>query len=205
MAISLPRLEVLDRTALPSFITPIKRIHEISDVPDFLVSEAYRDIGLFIMQLNHAVCPRNRKDTLFPLTFTIPSKHDPSAPVESLRALLAEIESLIEDAPPAPGPRRFGNLSFRTWQLLLEGRVEGMLAKGALGNTIAAVGGDNALKEIKNYLLGSFGSAQRLDYGTGHELSFIAFLGCLWKLGHFKTDKADVEIEREIVFSVMET
>jgi serine/threonine-protein phosphatase 2A activator len=33
-----------------------------------------------------------------------------------------------------------------------------------------------ALVEILPYFVGSFGSAQRLDYGTGHELSFAAFL-----------------------------
>ncbi|OAR00649.1 hypothetical protein LLEC1_02419, partial [Akanthomyces lecanii] len=73
----------------------------------------------------------------------------------------------------------------------------------ALGEPTMA-GSAAARAEIKSYLLGGFGSAQRLDYGTGHELSFVAFLGCLWKLGHFKTDKPEVEVEREIVFSVIQ-
>jgi serine/threonine-protein phosphatase 2A activator len=36
--------------------------------------------------------------------------------------------------------------------------------------------GVDANAELKEYLLGSFGSPQRLDYGTGHELSFVAFI-----------------------------
>ncbi|KAM3440369.1 hypothetical protein NHJ13734_003308 [Beauveria thailandica] len=204
MATALTRLAVLDRTALPEFINPVKRIHESGDVSEFLTSLAYRDIGIFIMQLNHAVCPRRRQDTPVPQTFIIPAKNQPGAPVVALQELLADIERLIDQAPPAPGPRRFGNLSFRTWHTLLEDRVDAILEAGVLGETIAAAGGEAAREEIKSYLLGAFGSSQRLDYGTGHELSFVAFLGCLWKLGHFKTEQEEAEVEREIVFSIIE-
>jgi len=37
-----------------------------------------------------------------------------------------------------------------------------------------------ALMEITPYFVGAFGSGQRLDYGTGHELSFAAFLCTLF-------------------------
>lgn len=36
--------------------------------------------------------------------------------------------------------------------------------------------------ELSAYILGSFGEPSRLDYGTGHELSFCAFLLCCLKL-----------------------
>ena len=39
-----------------------------------------------------------------------------------------------------------------------------------------------ALVEITPYFTGAFGSGQRLDYGTGHELSFCAFLCTLFLL-----------------------
>ena len=65
--------------------------------------------------------------------------------------------------------------------------------------------GVSVLDELTPYLMGAFGSAQRLDYGTGHELSFLAFLGCIWKLGGFPTTTSqDGDVERSIVLGVVE-
>lgn len=96
-------------------------------------------------------------------------------------------------------------MSFRKWHGLLEERIGGLLGEGRLGETLK-VGNGQAKEEVSSYLLGSFGSSQRLDYGTGHELSFLAFLGGLWKLGFFQDgQQQDGEIEREIVLFVIET
>ena len=45
-----------------------------------------------------------------------------------------------------------------------------------------------AIPEVKAYLLDSFGSYERIDYGTGHELNFVVTLLCLYKLGIFKQE-----------------
>lgn len=209
-----PVLEVLDPSKPHRFIKPAKMINEGSDVPQFLTSKAYRDIGLFVMQLNRAMCPRkikgdDGKDKY--QTFNIGSEYE-TRPVESVRKLqdlLAKAESYIDEAPPHPGPRRFGNVSFRSWHQLLEERIPGLLQeylpepvlKFASGSSDR---GDTALDELKAYFLGGFGSSQRLDYGTGHELSFLAFLGCLWKLGAFQDGRPNGEIERNIVLGVFE-
>ena len=97
----------------------------------------------------------------------------------------------MNDAPPDTGPRRFGNVAFRKWYHLVEGKI-GQLLGECLGSELKP-----AFEELEAYLLGSFGSPQRLDYGTGHELSFIAFLGCLWKLNFFTVTEVGVE-ERSI-------
>ena len=49
-------------------------------------------------------------------------------------------------------------------------------------------GFERALPEIKAYLLDSFGSYERIDYGTGHEMNFVVFLLCLFKLGIYTPD-----------------
>ncbi|KAK3850389.1 hypothetical protein Pcinc_042908, partial [Petrolisthes cinctipes] len=40
-----------------------------------------------------------------------------------------------------------------------------------------------AVPEVSVYLVESVGNSTRIDYGTGHELSFIMFLTCLFKIG----------------------
>lgn len=47
-------------------------------------------------------------------------------------------------------------------------------------------------KELSKYFGHCFGDAQRIDYGSGHELNFVMFLFCLDKLGKFtpEDDKA---------------
>jgi serine/threonine-protein phosphatase 2A activator len=59
----------------------------------------------------------------------------------------------------------------------------------------------DAAIELAPYLAGSFGSAQRLDYGTGHELSFLAFLCALYQLGVLNDNSnEDVKATALIVF-----
>jgi hypothetical protein len=53
-----------------------------------------------------------------------------------------------------------------------------------------------AIPEVKTYLNDSYGSYERLDYGTGHELNFVVTLFCLFKMQVFKQEhfKAVVNI-----------
>lgn len=200
-----PILDTIDLASPPPFTKPCKRINEGHDVARFLRSLAYRDIGTFVLQLNRALCPRHQPSSplprLFPLTSGTTSSSTPS--IRALQLLLSDVESLIAQAPPDTGPRRFGNTSFRTWYALVEEKLDDMLSAGLLGKTLG-LGGGAARHEVAGYLLGAFGSPQRLDYGTGHELSFMAFVGCLWKLGFFKDGEQGGDIEREIVLDVIE-
>jgi len=217
-----PKLEILNPSSLHTFIGPSKQIHDGPDVAHFLTSKAYRDIGIFLMQLNRAMCPRKTgpgRTKTFPLS----ANRDGDPPsVRRLCQLLERAGSFIDEAPPDPGPRRFGNVSFRTWHRLLEERVGALLEEFVAEDVLqfgsdslgtrsqdATASDDGKAKgpadELKAYFLGGFGSAQRLDYGTGHELSFLAFLGCLWKLGAFQEESGqEGQIERSIVLGVLE-
>lgn len=194
---SLGRLDVLEGHI---FEKPAKRIHDGPDVTFFLTSTAYRDIMTFILQLNRSVLPRkhNVDGSIKITTWPLQSKDVTfSFAVQSIRALLTKLIDLVDDVPPDTGPRRFGNISFRRWSQLVDDQIDDLLAE-CLPEEL-----NSAFVELGPYLLGSFGSPQRLDYGTGHELSFIAFLACLWKLGFFLAAEPGVE-ERGIVLGIFE-
>ncbi|KIX03685.1 uncharacterized protein Z518_07238 [Rhinocladiella mackenziei CBS 650.93] len=182
------------------FEKPVKKIHDGPDVSSFLTSLAYRDIMIFMLQLNRSVLPRKAEvdGSTTTLTWTLDSKDIVySDSVRRLRDLLNKLTRLIDDVPPDTGPRRFGNVSFRQWYKLVEAQIDELLTE-YLPEPLGV-----AHEEIGVYLVGSFGSAQRLDYGTGHELSFLAFLACLWKLNFFPQSEPGVE-ERSIVLGVFE-
>lgn len=199
-------LERIDKTH-HIFAVPTKKIHDGGDVQTFFSTKAYRDIMSFLLQLNRAMFPRNIDNTV--QTWQLNSHEvEFSEPVRRIQLLLSRLESIIEEAPPDTGPRRFGNISFRKWYQLVEQRASDLLDE-ALGFDILGTSQDSsseqvpARKELEAYFLGSFGSAQRLDYGTGHELSFLAFLACLWKLSVFPEAGPGVE-ERGLVVGVIE-
>lgn len=73
---------------------------------------------------------------------------------------------------------RFGNKAFRVWHDKVAAESDSHIAKFS-----SAPGFEKCIPEIKVYLLESFGSYERLDYGTGHELNFVVFFFCLFKMG----------------------
>lgn len=81
-------------------------------------------------------------------------------------------------------PQRFGNKAFRLW---LEKQAEKEKEEEALSKIFAPL--KNA--ELAGYFAQSFGNAQRIDYGTGHELNFLAFLTGLKHCG-VELDEADI-------------
>lgn len=210
LASATPRtLPLLDSSKPHTFIAPAKRINEGHNVPFFLTSKAYSDIGIFLMQLNTAMCPRKSAGTAKAHTWQLDDALFLSEPVLKLQELMEKINLIIEEAPPDTGPRRFGNVSFRKWYEILESRVrdllEAHLPRTVLDFQVNSSSEVSVLDELTPYLIGAFGSSQRLDYGTGHELSFLAFLGCIWKLGGFTTNaSSDGELERSIVLGVIE-
>jgi serine/threonine-protein phosphatase 2A activator len=200
-------LETLEPHGHHVFAQPTKKIHEGGDVQNFLATKAYTDLMTFLLQLNRAMFPRKTADGI--QTWPLNSHHvDFSEPVRRLQLLLSKLDAIIVETPPDTGPRRFGNISFRKWYKLVEGRASDLIDECVLSGllTDGSTGGKetvSAKTELIAYFLGSFGSAQRLDYGTGHELSFLAFLACIWKLHGFPKADPGVE-ERGIVLGVIE-
>jgi serine/threonine-protein phosphatase 2A activator len=86
--------------------------------------------------------------------------------------LLDRIEELTESIPALVQPMRFGNKAFRAFHGSLSNNCESLLIK-------AGVVDEEVRNQITPYLLDSFGNPTRIDYGTGHEIAFLAFLICL--------------------------
>lgn len=61
----------------------------------------------------------------------------------------------------------------RTWFAKMTEASEGIV-KHVLPDDL-----HNAIPELVLYFQHSFGNVTRLDYGTGHETTFVAFLYCL--------------------------
>ena len=211
-----PSLPILDNTLPHTFVSPLKKINEGHDVPNFLTSKAYGDVMTFLLQLNRAMFPCLIKNSNHERPnvqiWELGSSGNVfiSESVKELGHLLEKLDAIIDEVPPDPGPRRFGNASFRKWYEVVENRMENLLSSHLPPTTLPFPHTNEVTSkdEISSYFHGSFGSAQRLDYGSGHELSFLAFLGCIWKLGGFQSLTTDPpsppgNTERAIVIHII--
>ena len=91
------------------FTAASKEIHSDADVIRFNNSIAFSRIMGFILMLNEVVKGKEI-DTNLPL----------SPNINQLGTLLDILNSWIDEIEPSTGPRRFGNIAFRTWIKRLE-------------------------------------------------------------------------------------
>jgi serine/threonine-protein phosphatase 2A activator len=146
------------------FSSPRKLINDPHDVEIFHQSQAYQRVQQLILSLSGAVhqklCPESPSDDTV---------------VRTIVEILSTLSSWADKVEPSSGPRRFGNIAFRQWHLMLRGST--LIQDNFQWN----YPGDPFV-ELVPYFMGAFGSQQRLDYGTGHELNFLAFVGGLIQL-----------------------
>ncbi len=100
----------------------------------------------------------------------------PSPQIERLLSLLDALSALLEEHPPIEQPQRFGNKAFRAYHAALCEKAPALVASMLGPETEAAA------MELAPYLMMSFGNPTRLDYGTGHETSFVIMLTCMNQL-----------------------
>ncbi|KAF8561475.1 hypothetical protein P879_09317 [Paragonimus westermani] len=155
-----------------------KRINSPQDLALWTVSAAYHDVDHFIQSVGqHVTCKPIRKE--------MPVSQAISSIVELLEELLKKIDSF----PAEEQPQRFGNKAFRSWFNWLKENALRLCKSVLFGKNDVTVSAletipfDEAVDEVAGYLVESFGNSTRIDYGTGHELAFIAFLVCLSKMG----------------------
>lgn len=154
-----------------NFMIPKKEINMVPDMAKWKRSQAYADYMGFILTLNEGV--KGRKLTC---------EYKVSEPIEKLVALLNTLDRWIDETPPVDQPSRFGNKAFRTWYAKLDQGAENLVATVVPKQLVEAV------PEVAVYLKESVGNSTRIDYGTGHEAAFAAFLCCLCKIGVLRVD-----------------
>ncbi|XP_018400755.1 PREDICTED: serine/threonine-protein phosphatase 2A activator-like [Cyphomyrmex costatus] len=161
------------------FIVPKKCVKTPDDLVFWQRSEAYYEYLGFILTLNSAV-QGNALDAQCPQ----------SPVINNVVQMLNRLDKWITEIPPTEQPQRFGNKSFRTWHERLQQNAAEEL-KQVLPEDLY-----RAIPEVVQYLYESFGNPTRIDYGTGHEMAFLMFLCCMFKIGAFEdNDKVAVVIK----------
>ncbi|PWN89825.1 PTPA-domain-containing protein [Acaromyces ingoldii] len=170
---SLPALAPID----PSSVSrvdgeAVKRIESDEDVHRWKASVAHEHIVLFASRLCEAAVG-------LPTRAKPPRGEARTTPITSIIELLDKLSGWIDDIAPRAGPQRFGNLAFRDWGAKLEAE------SASLHRRLLPEQLHGFIPELQSYLIGGFGSWIRLDYGSGHELSFVAWLCFLDRLAFF--------------------
>lgn len=105
-------------------------------------------------------------------------------------ALIDTLESWIADFPPLESPQRFGNRAFADWLGKLEAEAPRLMVNFLPEHLESS---SSAAEELSVYFALGFGNGTRIDYGSGHELAFVAWLACLRILGVLKeSDMKDI-------------
>ncbi|KAJ8386705.1 hypothetical protein AAFF_G00166540 [Aldrovandia affinis] len=174
-----------DKPPLPvdlNFMVPKKEISMVPDMGKWKRSQAYADYMGFVLTLNEGV--KGKKLTC---EYTV------SEAVAKLLSVLDTMDRWIDETPPVDQPSRFGNKAYRLWYAKLDQEAEALVATVVPSDCSAAV------PEIAVYLKEAVGNSTRIDYGTGHEAAFAAFLCCLCKVGALRVDD-----QLSIVFKVFD-
>jgi len=156
------------------YVVPIKEVHSNQDMDKWTKSDAYQEFVGFIESLNAAVKGK---------TLSAPLTRSPV--VTSMVDMIEGMDKLIDDTPLIDQPQRFGNKAFATFYHKLVDQIKPLLTS-ALPEKF-----HSAINEISVYVTESVGNSTRIDYGSGHELSFVMFLYCLFRIGALDCNSVD--------------
>lgn len=153
-------------------------------------SYAYAEYLGFVLALNDEVKGKSISE----------GSENPSSQVLHIVKILDTLSKMIDEIPPIEQPQRFGNQAFRTWyaelckvsvcsivkidyqHLYFTQKAPCFLKDSMLESH------QRSVPEIIKYLTDAFGNSTRIDYGTGHEISFVMFMYCLFRIGYLQTN-----------------
>ena len=149
-----------------TFVTPERSIFDAGDVERFKESSTVQELMSFMKAAAESVIGLKVSDAET-MECDVLTKYE---------GFIGKLKGLIEKIPPISQPSRFGNKAFRTWHAAMVEEtalfLDDLLPEELKG---AAV-------ELTPYITGAFGNEIRIDYGTGHELCFLIFFLCIFKL-----------------------
>jgi serine/threonine-protein phosphatase 2A activator len=133
-----------------------KNVKSESDMECWMSSPAYQIIFNVLHHLSQSVksLPRSSPHPVRPIIAHI---------LDSFKIL----HSYLEEVEPLTTHQRYGNRAFRTWLSKVYDNRAQILCQVT----------DNP--EPHEYYVQSFGSWSRIDFGTGHEMNFLAFIASL--------------------------
>lgn len=152
---------------------PVKRITTNEDLEKFKSSTTKHEIFDFVKGLSHSV---EGLDNNTECTY--------GSCIEGVLNTLTKVEDLVDLHPPQDeASSRFGKPEFRDFYDDLVSHATEWL------DTLVHVAPKDAIVEVGQYFTESWGNRTRIDYGSGHELNFMAFLLCLKKLDLIQTSE----------------
>jgi len=161
----------MDTTHENKYVVPQTKIKSIAQLNQFLDSQLCRDYIQFLEELNESVKGKEMDSevTVNPI-------------VEKMLTFLEKCSGWIDEIPPLQQPMRFGNKAFRTF-------LEKVEANGiqCMKDIVPEEYADASI-ELSAYFYNSLGNKVRIDYGTGHETAFAAWLFCFKSLGLIKPE-----------------
>jgi len=153
----------------------MRRIASMNQVEEFKNSPTFQSFVTFIAALNKAAEGQPSRQTLV----------SENSKLMKISLALKHERKRLEDFPPLKQASRFGNMAFRSWLSSLEEESE----------TLMKTFSEKHAKELSSYWSSSFGNKTRLDYGTGHEASFMVWLFAISQLFDFEElDLQDVVV-----------
>jgi serine/threonine-protein phosphatase 2A activator len=154
-----------------SYIVPQKTITDPAALQRFLESPTCVRYVQFLEDLNESVKG-------LPNDASVAGNEN----IDKIIAGLVKISALVDTVAPIPQAMRYGNKAFQNFLDKVDESIE------SLHQEMLPQSAHPAIIELSTYFSESFGNRTRIDYGTGHETNFIAWLFCLEQLGLWKKE-----------------
>ncbi|XP_022737993.1 serine/threonine-protein phosphatase 2A activator-like [Durio zibethinus] len=178
-----PRYQKVPTITPPfDFQTPIKKITSHDDIRKFHDSLTSKNFLGFIVALSESIRAHKISD---------PSHESPTISV--IVSIIETLSLWIDQIPPVQQSSRYGNISYRTWHERLTENAESLMLQFVPDDLKPST------VEIIPYFTDSFGNPRRIDYGTGHETNFAAWLYCLARMGIVKEEDYQAVVARVFV------